>query len=134
MPSAIVSAASTATGSPAAATRTTRSVDLHADDLDAGPRDLTAIATPAASPPPPTGTTTFARSGDVLEQLEPERALAGDDVGVVERVHERHAAPRCARARARLEARRRPTSPPRRTVGAERLGALDLRRAAPRAA
>ena len=30
----------------------------------------------------------MASSGDVLEQLQPERALPGDDLGVVERVHE----------------------------------------------
>ena len=44
-----------------------------------GRADLTAIAMPAHSPPPPTGTTTLRQVGHVLEQLEPERALAGDD-------------------------------------------------------
>ena len=60
---------------------------------------MTAIAIPLASPPPPTGTTTLREVGHVLEQLEPERALAGDDVRVVERVHERQ--PALARALAR---------------------------------
>ena len=39
-------------------------------------------------PPPPTGTTTCCEVGDVLEQLQAERGLAEDDVGVIERVHE----------------------------------------------
>ena len=49
-----------------------------------------------------------ARSGDVLEQLEAERPLPGDDVGVVERVHERHAG-LARRARAAAATHRRPT-------------------------
>ena len=44
--------------------------------------------------------------GDVLEQFEPERALAGDDRRVVERVHERQPA-LLARVRARRPGRRR---------------------------
>ena len=74
-----------------------------------GRADLTAIAMPAASPPPPTGTTTLREIGHVLEQLEPERALPRDDVRVVERVDERQPAPR-----ARARARRRGTRPARR--------------------
>jgi hypothetical protein len=65
IPSAIVSALSTPTGSPR------RSDSGKAATLSTctpttstwGRADLTAIATPLASPPPPTGTTTLARSG-----------------------------------------------------------------------
>ena len=103
MPSAIVSTAPAATGSPR---RSDSGYGAHAATCTpitstSGRADLTAIATPEHSPPPPTGTTTRARSGHVLEQLEPERALAGDDVRVVERVHEREAAVVRALARER---------------------------------
>ena len=47
---------------------------------------------PAASPPPPIGTRTAARSGSVLGDLEPDRALAGDDPVVVVRRDDRQAA------------------------------------------
>ena len=65
IPSAIVSAESTATGAPGLQRGRERraGLDLNADHLDLGPRDLSAIATPLTSPPPPTGTTTRARSG-----------------------------------------------------------------------
>ena len=49
---------------------------------------LIAVAIPEASPPPPTGTSTLERSGDLLEQLEPDRPLPGDHRRVVERVDE----------------------------------------------
>ena len=45
---------------------------------------------PEARPPPPTGHDDRREVGDVLEQLEPERALAGDHDGVVEGVDEGH--------------------------------------------
>ena len=54
-----------------------------------GRADLTAIATPLQSPPPPTGIDDAREVRDLFQQLEPERALARDHVGVVERVHER---------------------------------------------
>ena len=43
------------------------------------------------SPPPPIPTTIVSTSGSLVEQLEAERALAGDHVGVVERVDEHRA-------------------------------------------
>ena len=57
-----------------------------------GRADLTAIATPLQSPPPPDRDHDAREVRDVLEQLEPERALARDHVGVVERMHEREPA------------------------------------------
>ena len=53
-------------------------VGADADDAHLGLTDCTAIAIPAASPPPPTGTTTVSRSCELLGELEPERSLAGD--------------------------------------------------------
>ena len=50
----------------------------------AGLAALTARATPAARPPPESGTRTAARSGRSSIELEADGALAGDDVGVVE--------------------------------------------------
>ena len=44
-----------------------------------------AIATPEASPPPPTGISTVPSVGHLLGELEPDRALAGDHVLVLER-------------------------------------------------
>ena len=59
-----------------------------------------ASAIPAASPPPPHGTTI--RGGEraeLLEDLEPDRALPGDDRRIVEARHDRRAAsPRRCRA------------------------------------
>ena len=49
------------------------------------------MATPLASPPPPSGTIDAGEVVEVLDQLESERALAGDDGRVVERVAERPA-------------------------------------------
>ena len=127
MPSAIVSAGATSTGLPRssdagnAATVSTWTPTTSTSGRARLDRDRDA----AASPPPPTGTTTFARSGDVLEQLEPERALAGDDVRVVERVHERHAG--LARALARDRDALVDALAARGDRRAERRRALDLR-------
>ena len=71
-------------------------VDLHADDLDLGPRGLHRDGDAAREPAAADRHDDLGQVGDVLQQLEAERALAGDDVGVVERVHEGHA--RLARA------------------------------------
>ena len=117
MPSAIVIDAVASTGSPrwSDSTYGAHAATWTPTTSTSGRADLTAIATPLHSPPPPTGTTTLARSGHLLEQLEPERALAGDDVGVVERVDERE--PALARALLRGDSgTRRPTSPPRCTI------------------
>ena len=109
MPSAIVSADVASIGSPAC-------IDsgngAHAAAwtpmiCTSGLASLIASATPAHSPPPPTGITTLRQVGHVLEQLEPERALAGDDRRVVERVHERQPAALGALQRARPRRRRR---------------------------
>ena len=47
---------------------------------------LTATAMPEISPPPPDGTMSVSHLGRLLEDLEPQRALRRDDVGVVEGV------------------------------------------------
>ena len=69
---------------------------LHADHLDLRPRRLDRDRDPAAQPAAADRHDHLGEVGHVLEQLEPERALAGHDVGVVERVHERE--PALARA------------------------------------
>lgn len=43
---------------------------------------------PPQSPPPPIATTTVARLRHLLEQLEADRALPRQDVGMIERRHE----------------------------------------------
>ena len=48
---------------------------------------LTAIATPEIKPPPPIGTTIDVDVGPVANDLEAERALPGDELQIVERVH-----------------------------------------------
>ena len=64
-------------------------LDLHADHAYAGPRGLEhardATDQPAAADRHDHGRDVL----DVVEQLEPDRALAGDDLRVVERMHER---------------------------------------------
>ena len=62
---------------------------------------LIAAPMPEASPPPPAGTNTVADVGALLEDLEAGGALAGDDLLVIERRHDRQA----ARARFLLGAR-----------------------------
>ena len=57
----------------------------------AAARALTAAATPAIRPPPPMPSNDGVEVGDRVEQLEAERALADDDVAVVERVDEHRA-------------------------------------------
>ena len=66
--------------------------DLHADHLDLWPRRLDRDRDARAQPAAAHRHHDLGEVRHVLEQLEPERALAGDDVGVVERVHERQAA------------------------------------------
>ena len=56
-----------------------------------GRRSLTAAATPEISPPPPTPDDHDVDIGQVLDELEADRAVTGDDLRVVERVHERQA-------------------------------------------
>ena len=104
---------------------------LHPDHPHAG-RGLTAAAMPPSSPPPPAGTSTVAHVRALLEDLQPDRALPGDDVDVVERVHEHGAGAlgeRAARAarlssigrageahgRRRSRGSRRPSAAPRRS-------------------
>ena len=65
---------------------------LHADHADRTvARALTAAATPEISPPPPTPTTSTSTIGQVLEELEARRTVAGDHRRIVERVDEREA-------------------------------------------
>ena len=110
MPSAIVSAGSTATGSPSRSESANgaQAAAWTPTTSTSGRCVLIAIATPLTSPPPPTGTMTLREVRHVLEQLEPERALAGDHVEVVERVHERRpavGARACAAATALVDCR-----------------------------
>ena len=86
MPSAIVDIDSARTGSPAA-NEPGQAAALAActpiTRTRAG-RKCTAAAIPATRPPPPVGTTMVATS-DLLEDLQPNGGLAGDDFGVIER-------------------------------------------------
>ena len=56
---------------------------------------------PEASPPPPIGMTTVPKPRQLLGELEPDRALAGDHPLVLERVDERRAGLRRELARRR---------------------------------
>ena len=58
----------------------------------AGASALIADATPPIRPPPPTGTITTSTSGDVLDDLEPDGAGAGEHRRIVERMDERQPA------------------------------------------
>ena len=105
-------------------------LDLHADDLDVRPRGLDRDRDAAGQPAAADRHDDLREVGHVLEQLEPERALAGDDVGVVERVHERHArlAPRARaprrRSRRPTRRRRRPCAPSAAAPSTLAIGAL----------
>ena len=66
--------------------------DLHADHLHLGPRGLDRDRHPGAQAAAADRHDDAGEVGHVLEQLEAERALPGDDVRVVERVHEREPA------------------------------------------
>ena len=94
IPSAIVSAESTATGAPAASDAGNGAHVSTCTPITStsGRCDFSAIATPLTSPPPPTGTITRAMSGTCAQQLQAEAALAGDHIRVIERVHEREPA------------------------------------------
>ena len=109
IPSAIVSAESAATGSPR---RSDSGYGAHAATCTpttstSGRADFTAIATPAASPPPPTGMTTRARSGTCSSSSSPSdpwpATMSGSSNGCTK------AAPA---TRARWPARRRCTRRP----------------------
>ena len=57
---------------------------LDTDDADARALCRRGSAMPERSPaPPPTGHTTAKDSAELLEQLEGQRPLTGDDVGIV---------------------------------------------------
>ena len=89
-PPAIVSGI-TATGSPASSAERSAVDPSGSTATTRTPRAATAAAIPAMSPPPPTGNDDRVDAGRVLEDLEPDRALAGDHERVVERVDERRA-------------------------------------------
>ena len=57
-----------------------------------GPRGLDRDRHPADQPAAADGHDHARQVGHLLEQLEPERALAGDHVGILERMDERHRA------------------------------------------
>ncbi len=66
---------------------------LHADHLEfSAAVSFTAQATPAISPPPPTGMTTASRSLCCFEHFEAQRSLAGDHGIVIEGMDEGEAA------------------------------------------
>ena len=64
---------------------------LDADEPHVRAERRSAIAIPAASPPPPIGTTSVPSVGQLLGELEPDRALPRDHALVLERVDERRA-------------------------------------------
>ena len=74
---------------------------LDADDLGCpASARLAATAMPEISPPPPIGTTSVSRSRHLLQHLERDGALPGDDMRIVEGMDEGQAlrlAVRCAR-------------------------------------
>ena len=132
MPSAIVRIAVSAAGAPAASeagyaaapaacTPTTRDVRVGR---------LTAAAIPASSPPPPMRDEDRGHLRALLEDLQPDRALAGDDVRVVERVDE-HGPGALGELVRRREALVDGLRRPARTVGAVAPGGADLGQRAP---
>ena len=93
-PSAIVRGTSTETRSPA---RSERAVSSPASGSTPttrarGASALTAVATPAISPPPPTGTTTVVEVVDLGDQLERDGALPRHHERLVVGMHERQSA------------------------------------------
>jgi hypothetical protein len=115
MPSAIVSEPSTVRRD---------GLDLHADHAHVGPRglhrDRDAAGQPAAADRDDDGR----QVRQVLEQLEAERSLAGDDVGIVEGMDEREAGlggPVASRDEAVVDARADDHD-----ARAQRFGRLDL--------
>ncbi len=89
MPSAIVRATGTATGSPAASEPATAAQPAACTPTirTSGIRALTASAMPPIRPPPPIGTTSRPRSGRRLDDLQADRALSGDHAHIVEGMH-----------------------------------------------
>ena len=108
MPSAIVSAVSRRHRRAGRQRRRERRAgrDLDADHLDLGPRGLHGDRDAGREPAAADRDDDPGEVRHVLEQLQAERALAGDDVRVVERVHERQPA-----LAPRAPARRRGTPP-----------------------
>ena len=102
MPSAIVVPRSITTGRPAASEGGQAAQPAACTPITrmSGRSALTATAMPESRPPPPSGTTIDVGVRRLLEQLEPDRALPGDDRLVVERRHEHAARRRSARAAA----------------------------------
>ena len=129
MPSAIVRIDGSGTGVPAAsdAGHAAAPCGLHPDHprRRAGSA-LTATAMPAIRPPPPVHDHDRAHVRALLEDLQPDRALAGDDVGVVERVDEHRAGP-VGELAAPRRALSSTVAPTRCTVGAVPPGRGDLR-------
>jgi len=125
-PSAIVCRRGTRTGSRAAREATSPGIAAVCTPTMRVPRrrSLTASATPASRPPPPAGTSTVPGGLALLEQLEPERALAHDDRKVVERRNEEEAALGGDRPGALLRALRRDHVE--RPAHLERAGALQV--------
>ncbi len=90
-PSANVGNSGTATGSPGGQRRAQarRMVGLHADDAHLRPQGLDRGADAGEQPAAADGDDDRVEVRRLLEDFERHRALAGDDVGVVERVQER---------------------------------------------
>ena len=101
--------------------RAARLPRLHADDADARPQRAQHGRDPGGEPAAADRKQERRRVGHLLDELEPDRALARDHERVLERVHERRAGLLCARGRGRhriVEHR----------AGEHRLGAVALRR------
>ena len=64
-----------------------------ANSCTSGRRPRMAVATPASRPPPPSGADDDVDVGQVFEDFEPCRAVAGDESIVVKRMHEQPAHP-----------------------------------------
>ena len=80
MPSTKLGGARSRTGRPAARAAASGAAALHlsGETRTCGTQRLHRAGDPGGQPPPPKGTTTASDVGQVLEELQPDRAVAGD--------------------------------------------------------